>query len=206
MLFYKYAGHSGIKVLEDLRLKVTPPNEFNDRFELTPRSKLTVTLDYLLGLLRNEPEWFRRPYEEMVQNDKYPHNFERFLSNLPRVIPLKFKEFKRRYREELIKNDIKSIDEAGRVMGILCVSRSNNSIAMWSHYANHHQGVVFGLHLVHSCFTSGYATEFRAVRYRKNRYPRWMPYRLRTSNCSGDHHQMHHLEIRAGASRYLPVE
>ena len=40
MILYKYAGESGLRILEDLRLKITPPNEFNDPFEVTPHAIL----------------------------------------------------------------------------------------------------------------------------------------------------------------------
>ena len=169
--FYKYAGDSGIKVLEDLRLKVTPPNEFNDPFELTPRSKLKITLQYLVDLLVNDPEWFRTAYDDMVRHENYPHSFQRFLSDMPHVLPLKFNEIKSRYREELIENDLKSLDEGSKYMGLLCVSGPNNSIPMWSHYANHHRGMAFGLEMSHSCFRSGYRTEFAKVSYKQKRYP-----------------------------------
>jgi hypothetical protein len=169
MVFYKYAGDRGINILEDLRLKVTPPNDFNDPFELTPRSKFTITLDYMLNRVHNDPEWFREPYNDMVQHEGYPHSFERFLADMPRVIPLKFKAYKKLYREAQIRNDLGSLNEASQLMGILCVSKPNDSIAMWSHYANHHRGVAFGLDFMHSCFT-GHATEFGAVRYRQDRY------------------------------------
>jgi hypothetical protein len=171
MIFYKYVGDRGISILEDLRLKVSPPNAFNDPFELTPRSKFTITLDYMLARVHHEPEWFREPYNDMVQNEGYPHSFDRFLADMPTIIPMKFKAFKKLYREAQIRNDLGSIDEASQLMGILCVSKPNDSIAMWSHYANYHRGVAFGLDLVHSCFTDGYASEFAAVKYQRNRCP-----------------------------------
>src|SRR6266566_4504306 len=168
MVFYKYVGARGISVIEDLRLKVSPPNAFNDPFELTPRSKFTITADYMLNRVRNEPEWFREPYNDMVRHEGYPHSFDRFLADMPTVIPMKFKAFKRLYRAAQIRNDLGSMDEASQYMGILCVSKPNDSIPMWSHYANHHRGVAFGLDLAHSCFT-GHAGEFDAVRYQRNR-------------------------------------
>ncbi len=169
MIFYKYAGKSGFEILEDLRLKITPPNEFNDPFELTPRSKFTITVDYMLNRVHSDPESFRNPYENMVTHEGYPYSFKRFLADLPAVIPLQFKKFKKLYREEQIQNDLGSLDEASKLMGILCVSKPNNSIPMWSHYANYHQGVAFGLDLGHPSFSKGYAWKFGAVKYRKNR-------------------------------------
>lgn len=170
-VFFKYANDWGIKILEDLRLKVSPPNTFNDPFELTPRSKFTITIDYMLARVRDEPEWLRTPYNDMVRHEGYPYSFDRFLIDMPTFIPMKFKAFKRLYRREQTRNDLASMDEASHRFGILCVSKPNDSIAMWSHYANHHRGVAFGLDLVHLCFTKGYATEFNAIKYQRSRCP-----------------------------------
>jgi hypothetical protein len=168
MIFYKYTGGFGIKILEDLRLKVSPPNTFNDPFELTPRSKFTITSDYMLNRVRDEPEWFREPYNDMVRNEGYPYSFDRFLADMPMVIPKKFKAFKKLYRDAQIRNDLSSMDEASKHMGILCVSKPKDSIAMWSHYANHHRGIVFGLDLAYPSFVTP-AGEFEAIIYQQNR-------------------------------------
>jgi hypothetical protein len=146
MVFYKYFGKLGIKVIEDLRLKITPPNEFNDPFELTPRSKFTITVDDMVNRAKTEPDHFRGVFEDM-KKDGYPHTFERFIAELPTIIPLKFKEFKKLMLPELVKQDMKSVDEASEKLGILCVSKIPNSIPMWSHYADHHRGIAIGLDL-----------------------------------------------------------
>jgi hypothetical protein len=36
VILYKYSGELGTKILDDLKVKVTPPNELNDPFELSP--------------------------------------------------------------------------------------------------------------------------------------------------------------------------
>jgi hypothetical protein len=169
MVLYKYSDHWGITILKDLRLKVSPPNAFNDPFELTPRSKFNITVDYLLNRLRDNPEWFREPYNNMVRHEGYPYTFERFLADMPRIIPLKFNAYRKLYREAQISNDLGSLNEASKLMGILCVSKPNDSIPMWSHYANHHRGVVFGFDFAHSCFAK-HAKEFGAVSYQRKRH------------------------------------
>ncbi len=64
MILYKYAGASGMRILDDLGLKVTPPNELNDPFELTPRSLDRMTRQYLLDKATHDPEHFRPAYTE----------------------------------------------------------------------------------------------------------------------------------------------
>ena len=50
-------------------------------------------------------------------------------------------------RAELVKWDMKSLDEASEYFGIVSVSRTAKSIPMWSHYADHHRGIAIGLDL-----------------------------------------------------------
>ena len=95
--------------MEALRLKVSPPNAFNDPFELTPRSTFTITVDYMLARVHDDPEWFREPYDDMVSREGYPHSFARFLADMPSVIPIKFKAIKRLYRKAQIRNDLSSV-------------------------------------------------------------------------------------------------
>jgi hypothetical protein len=166
MIFYKYFGNLGIKVLEDLRLKITPPNEFNDPFELTPRSNFTITVVDMINRAKTNPSYYCSVFEDM-KNDGYPHAFKQFIATLPTILPLKFREFKKLMRQELVNNDMKSLNQASEKMGILCVSKIPNSIPMWSHYANYHKGIVIGLDLPKmGNALPGY---FGKVRYHKSR-------------------------------------
>jgi hypothetical protein len=66
MILYKYADDSGIRILEDLRLKVTPPNEFNDPFEITPNTRRARPLAEMMADVRPETKFFQGVYEDMV--------------------------------------------------------------------------------------------------------------------------------------------
>jgi hypothetical protein len=167
MVLYKYtSGESGIKVLQDLRLKVTPPNEFNDPFELTPRSKFTITLNDMLNRVRNCPEYYRGVFEDM-KKDGHSQTFEQFIETLPKVLPTKFSEFRNLMRKKLVEMDMQAINEASQKLGILCVSKKANDIQMWSHYANHHKGIAIGLDL--SKAGGALKGQFGEVKYRKPR-------------------------------------
>ena len=148
MVFYKYAGKFkfGIKILEDLRLKITPPNEFNDPFELTPRSKFTMTRHDMISRAKTDPEYYRSTFEDM-KNDGYSQKFEQFIAMFPTITPQMFKHYRKLMREQLVKLDMKSLNEASQKLGILCVSKPPNSIPMWSHYADDHRGIAIGLDL-----------------------------------------------------------
>lgn len=165
MVFYKYAGNSGIKILKDLRLKITPPNEFNDPFELTPRSKFTITLAEMVDRANTSPDQYRGVFEDL-KKDGYRYTFEHFIAELPNALPAKFGQFRKRMREELVKNDMKSVNEASAFFGILCVSKIASNIPMWSHYSNDHKGIVIGLDVTNIGNAFG---PFRNVKYHKFR-------------------------------------
>lgn len=171
MVFYKYAGGFGIRILEDLRLKITRPNEFNDPFELTPRSKFTLTVADMLDRARTNPDHYRGAFESM-KRDGYQHTFEQFIADFPKRP--NFKKFRKLMREALVQEDMKSLVGASEKFGILCLSQISNSIPMWSHYADHHKGIAVGLDVAKIGQALG---PFRRVRYCKQRrgIDRWLP-------------------------------
>ncbi len=135
MILHKYAGDSGIKILEELKLKVTPPNELNDPFEITPRSINTMTRKYIVEKATNDPEHFRPIYEQMVADDVFTGTFSDLLEAY-RTMPRKvYAQVMRLYEEHLVRDDLASINERSRLMVVLCFSAVDNSIPMWSHYA-----------------------------------------------------------------------
>jgi len=180
MILYKYIYNHAIKVLEDLRLKVTPPNEFNDPFELTPDLRFAITLESMLEEARNEPENFRPNWEAMRSHPEWPDTFEKFIAGLPQGITTNFKEFKRRSKIRLKQEALKSIHEASEHLAILCLSKPNDSIPMWSYYAESHKGVAFGIYSLHSSFDNVPENFFNVVDYRRKRYPVYLPLKEQT--------------------------
>jgi len=145
MVFYKYAGKSGFKILENLRLKITPPNEFNDPFEITPRSKFTRKLEKMQEEAKTNPEQHRSTYEQMKQAGRYPGSFEEFKAEFPEALQKHFPEYRRQAKLRLANGDSIFLDEVSKKMGILCLSKLPESIPMWSYYADQHRGIVFGV-------------------------------------------------------------
>jgi hypothetical protein len=146
MVLYKYAAEdSGFRILEGLRLKITPPNEFNDPFEITPHSKSTRTLSEMLEEAKTNPESYRSVYEAMNRAGAFTDSFEKFIAGLPQALCHYFSQYKKLLKTELAKIDFRTPDTVSRGIGILCLSKLSNSIPMWSYYANHHRGVVYGL-------------------------------------------------------------
>jgi len=167
MVLYKYAGPSGIRILDDLRLKVTPPNELNDPFELTPRSLDRMTRKYLLAKAKHDPEHFRPAYNEWVQKENPSESFGDFLRALHLMSRKTYSNFLQLYRSAIIQADLRAVHEASELMVVLCLSAVNDSIPMWSHYANHHKGIAIGLDASARCLRFG--SPLQKVQYRKRR-------------------------------------
>jgi hypothetical protein len=51
---YKYCGANGLNILRDLELKATPPNQFNDPFEFTPKMGYSDPVGYAKRNLQQE--------------------------------------------------------------------------------------------------------------------------------------------------------
>ena len=128
MIVYKYTrADSGIKILKGLQLKVSPPCEFNDPFELTPRSTNAI----------------RRIYDLMLKNGEYQGSFADFRGSYDKVKPYRAEEINAAHRC-FVKEDLASVKKASNYLAILCLSRPSDSCLMWTHYADHHKGVALG--------------------------------------------------------------
>jgi len=147
MILYKYAGNFGIKILEDLRLKVTPPNEFNDPFEITPNTKRARPLAEMVAGARKDSDFYRAVYGDMVRDGACAGSFDQFIKDMPSAIPKHYSQYKKLSKREMINRDMDALDEVSLQLGVLCFSKPPNNIPMWSYYGNHHRGVVFGVNV-----------------------------------------------------------
>jgi hypothetical protein len=147
MISYKYAGESGIRILEGLRVKITPPNEFNDSFEITPLSKRARPLAEMLADASKDSKFFQGVYSDMVGDGKYVGSFDQFRRDMRTELPKRHADYRKLSKLEMAKRDMTTLEEVSSNLGILCLTNLPNSIPMWSYYANHHRGVVFGIEI-----------------------------------------------------------
>ena len=127
MSLYKYLSlDDNIKerVFNNLKnhsLWFSNPNDFNDPFDC----KLDEVQLHTSADIAN--------YFNHLKNRKYPINDLNSIKKFALSNPLKL-------RDSILKNREKSINNSG----ILCMSKSNDNLLMWSHYANAHAGVCLG--------------------------------------------------------------
>jgi hypothetical protein len=111
MVLYKYAGDSGFKILETLRLKIAPPNEFNDPFEITPNSKRARPLAEMVAAVGKDSKFFRGVYDDMVSDGAYVGTFDQFIKVMPAAIPKHYVPYKKLSKTEMIKRDLAALDD-----------------------------------------------------------------------------------------------
>ncbi len=139
-IIYKYFGRHGISVIEDLELKVTPPNEFNDLFEVTPRPSREVLSRQAFDDLIDSEAGQRWLNETLSKSESFRRGFARF-----QVSRQKFYEFavplmpgiKRGVCEKLL-------DEISKHFGLICFCENPQHLLMWPHYSDGHTGMVIG--------------------------------------------------------------
>lgn len=168
-IVYKFCGKYGLEVLRNLELKVTPPNQFNDPFEFTPKMFCSDPVGYATQTLGHEQD-LKVFYEMRRRENKFSGSFRAFqevakgemakwvaiLAEAPQhTSPLIEKEF---------------LDQVSNQYAVLCMSGRRNSILMWGHYCDKPQGVVIGFDSSSAPFQLGKG--LRPVVYVQERVPR----------------------------------
>ena len=136
---FRYYGHtllpeerplenSGLKVLDELSLKVTPPDEFNDVFELAPVIERPVTRDEARLVLGTA-------IETKISASGLPAALGNDLTEV--VLELKSNQAGLNYATQ------QSISPAiSQRYGVLCFSAVPDDLLMWAHYAANNHGIM----------------------------------------------------------------
>lgn len=141
---YKYCDpRGGLAILETLELKITPPDQFNDPFEFTPHVVSSYPERDIKRVLKNKNE-LREMYEEDKRDGSFQGNFRQFREHM--------REKRSRLIALLSKTSSKTNAQLQNVflkatssrVGVLCLTDKPDSIVMWGHYCNKHQGIVIG--------------------------------------------------------------
>lgn len=144
MKLYKYVDLPGLLRILDGGIRFTQPGAFNDPFELLPEiyvPKGTPENEISIGFDLYSP---RRSELE----DCMPLNYERGFCN-----------------------DIQSRDilrDLNTRVGIFCMSKNNDSLLMWSHYAAQYSGAVIEFDTDHDFFKGLIEVEYSKLRPQKS--------------------------------------
>lgn len=140
MSLYKYVScDTAMKILNGA-IRMTPPSEFNDPFELAVELYVPPHIEernYNFSFDANSPR-------ESLGDYQLPDDFESEYCNDSNT---------RGIRRELDK-----------YIGILCLSKRKDSHLMWAHYADSYSGVVFEFNKNHPFFAGQIDIDYRAKR------------------------------------------
>ena len=142
-VIYKYVGISGLKRILSGSIRFTQPGAFNDPFELLP--ELVIHKDH----------------KEVKTDISFDILSKRRTPPIGDVMHV---------GDDYISSDLTSrniVKELNNSIGILCLSKANNSILMWSHYADQYTGVVVGFNARNDFFTGQIEVEYCGQRPRK---------------------------------------
>jgi len=139
MVLYKYLHKYGLRFLADLKLKLTSPADVDDPFEMRPRvGSSEVTEEMVERLLNDEDRMkvFVRALdwpnldEGIAWCRENPQDFRRRLS--------------KNMRENLQAYCDQAAEGVAKEYRMLCFSKLRDNMLMWSHYGDHHRGIVVG--------------------------------------------------------------
>jgi len=141
---YKYVSIDGLKRILGGSVRFTQPGAFNDPFELLP--ELVIRKDH--------------------QDTGVSINFDLLATR--RIPPVGEIE---NISDEYTSSDLTSrniVKDLNKAIGIFCVSKSPNSLLMWSHYADQYSGAVIEFDGSHEFFNGQIDIEYREARQKKD--------------------------------------
>lgn len=158
-ILYKYLDLDGArKTLQNRSVKFSRPSAFNDPFDIQIHDVHGLdTVDFLIGIKDEFIEVLASSAYAPTSSNPRLHIIHQLLQHQP--------ELKEGLQSELSADDITEHEveqakerhqEITRELrkhldseGVFCASIRNDIIPMWSHYAEHHKGAVFGFRANH---------------------------------------------------------
>lgn len=142
-MLFKYLPVARIDVLEKLKIRFSPPISFNDPFECQP----LIDLQYERNQLLKEMECnLNKLWERTADEEKTEENLkalEEARAGVISIINEKTDSFLAGQKLMALLND---------KIGILSLSRTEDNLLMWSHYADEGKGIIIGFDDEHSFF------------------------------------------------------
>ncbi|MEW6438807.1 MAG: DUF2971 domain-containing protein [Pseudomonadota bacterium] len=137
---YKYVDIAGLKRILQGDVRFTQPSAFNDPFELLP--EIVVPNDA-------DEQQLNVSFDVVAQRRHQPPGT---LSEVPKGCQA----------SDAMSRDI--VQQLNGLIGILCLSRIDDSLLMWSHYADQYAGVVVEFDGSHEFFHGQIDVEYRPMR------------------------------------------
>lgn len=178
---YKYCDSHGVEILRNTELKITPPSQFNDPFEFTPRVTCSNLPRKAKALLRNKDN-VRGLYLSKKATGQFTGSFREFRDSLRKARPQLRDLTELAFRMAMAKAQMEYLDHISTRFGILSMSKRRDSILMWGHYCKSHRGLVIGFDGEWEVFRLGKG--LRPVQYVRERVQFDTSWKPGTAPCS----------------------
>ncbi len=145
-VLFKYCPPERIDILTNETIRFTPPNEFNDPFELRPRLP-DATPEYIASWLNpaKQRAFVFAPPDPQISWQE----FNRRLGDKGRpesdIAKQDFEKVQRKFVDAVQK-------DVSLVLGILSLSETKKNLLMWAHYCQRHTGFVLEFDTDHAFF------------------------------------------------------
>jgi hypothetical protein len=140
---YKYVSVEGLKRILAGSIRLTQPSAFNDPFELLPEVVMpTGTPEQPISIQFDIGAERRNPAEEI---EHVPDGWQ---SSDPTSRQI--------------------VQQLNSLIGIFCMSRRNDSLLMWAHYANDYTGAVVEFDSTHEFFAGQIEVEYKPLRPKRH--------------------------------------
>lgn len=142
-LIYKYVSIAGLRRILDGSIRFTQPSAFNDPFELLPEV-IVPTGEKERPISVSFDIRAQRQAAMIEQGEAIPDGFG---------------------SSDAMSRDI--VHQLNQAVGILSLSKVNDSLLMWSHYADQYAGAVVAFDGAHDFFSDQIEIEYRSTRPRR---------------------------------------
>ena len=139
----KFCGSHGTDILRTLELKVTPPNQFNDPFEFTPRIYCSDSNSYAQRLFTNEVH-LQKLYQMLKSDGQIDMPFKDFPAFVQSRLHILVQMAPEILQISLPDTERDFLENVSKIMGVLCMAERRDSILMWGHYCDKPRGLVIG--------------------------------------------------------------
>jgi hypothetical protein len=140
---YKYVSIDGLRQILKGSVRFTQPSAFNDPFELLPE----------IVIPDGEPERKISVRFDILGKRRHPPVGE--VDTIPKGYQ----------SSDPTSRDI--VQQLNSLIGIFCLSKTHNSLLMWSHYAEQYAGAVIEFDGTHEFFAHQIAVDYRPLRPKK---------------------------------------
>ena len=164
MYLYKYLPLERIDVLDNLMIRASPIRAFNDPFEMRPSFVVTPVESEL------EEEFekaIRQKYEGLGIDERTGLDFESFRT---KALPCRESWIQYFRSHAPAKYETKYVENLNKLCGVISLTRKRDSLLMWAHYADSHQGFVIEFDSANPFFNRTRNSKAKAGRLWKMKY------------------------------------